>query len=279
MKEERLMKVSKIVAGLAAATMLAAMSSQTVLAADTITIKADEVAAAAGENFTLNISLDGVPAQGISVMEFAVKYDSKAVENVKVSAGAIAKNGVDDVEKFEGATAFVADTSTAGLITITYSTSQTDAKYCVSADGVYATITGTVKAGTADGSYPVEIVAIDRETKEGSGTKNTDIKAGYIDADQKGTLYATKVVNGAVVVGGNVDPTSDPGKVVYGDVDESGKVDIIDVITLNKNLMVGEALTAQGKINADVDKNGSVDEVDSLNILKYVVEIVTELPV
>lgn len=271
------MKVSKIVAGLAAATMLAAMSSQTVLAADTITIKADEVAAAAGENFTLNISLDGVPAQGISVMEFAVKYDTKAVENVKVSAGAIAKNGVDDVEKFEGATAFVADTSTAGLITITYSTSQTDAKYCVSADGVYATITGTVKAGTADGSYPVEIVAIDRETKEGSGTKNKDIKAGYIDADQKGTLYATKVVNGAVVVG--TEPTADPGKVVYGDVDESGKVDIIDVITLNKNLMVGDKISDQGKKNADVDQNGTIDEVDSLNILKYVVEIVTELPV
>ena len=272
------MKVSKIVAGLAAASMMAAFSAQTVLAADTVTIKADEVTAAAGENFTMNISLDGVPAQGISVMEFAVKYDAKVVENVKVSAGKIAQNGVEDVENWSGVTAFVADTSTDGLITITYSTSQTEAKYCVSESGVYATITGTVKAGTADGDYPVEIVAIDRETKEGSGAKNKDIKAGYIDADQKATTYATSVTNGNIHVGKSSE-TEPQGKLMYGDVDESGKVDIIDVITLNKNLMVGEELTPQGKINADVDVNKVVNEVDSLNILKYVVELVPKFPV
>jgi len=271
------MKVSKIVAGLAAASMLFAVTAQTVSAADTVTIKADEVTAAAGENFTLNISLDGVPAQGISVMEFAVKYDASVAENVKVSAGKVAQNGVEDVENWDGVTAFVADTSTAGLITITYSTSQTDARYCIHDSGVYATITGTVKAGTKDGSYPVEIVAIDRETKEGSGTKNADIVAGYIDADQKGTTYATTAVKGAIKVG---TPEETPGgDIKYGDVDCNGKVNIIDVITLNKNLMAGEKLTAQGSINADVDKSGNVDEVDSLNILKFVVEIVPELPV
>ncbi len=64
-----------------------------------------------------------------------------------------------------------------------------------------------------------------------------------------------------------------------GDVDESGKVDILDVITLNKSLMVGEKLSEQGKINADVDLSGGApDETDALNILKYVVEII-DLPV
>ena len=55
-------------------------------------------------------------------------------------------------------------------------------------------------------------------------------------------------------------------------------MDILDVITLNKSLMVGEKLTPQGKANADVDQNSVLDEVDSLNILKYVVEL-TDLPV
>ena len=73
------------------------------------------------------------------------------------------------------------------------------------------------------------------------------------------------------------NPT-DNDKIVYGDVDLSGTVTIVDVIALNKNLMVGEPLTDAGKRNADVDTNGSVDEVDALNILKYVVEIV-ELPI
>ncbi|MCR4644570.1 MAG: glycoside hydrolase family 9 protein [Oscillospiraceae bacterium] len=75
------------------------------------------------------------------------------------------------------------------------------------------------------------------------------------------------------------EPTDQPGDKVYGDVDCNGKVDIIDVITLNKNLMVGEQLKPQGKINADVDDNSIVDEIDSLNILKYVVEILESFPV
>ncbi len=71
-------------------------------------------------------------------------------------------------------------------------------------------------------------------------------------------------------------PTPGIGATLLGDVDESGKVDILDVITLNKSLMIGEKLTDQGKVNADVDLSGGApDEVDSLNILKCVVEIIT----
>ena len=69
------MKVRKIVAGLAAVSMLAAFSAQAVIAADTVSIKAGEASANAGEKFTLDVSLEGVPAAGISSMEFAVTYD------------------------------------------------------------------------------------------------------------------------------------------------------------------------------------------------------------
>ena len=73
-------------------------------------------------------------------------------------------------------------------------------------------------------------------------------------------------------------PAAGDDVTLYGDVDESGKVDILDVITLNKSLMVGETISKQGKRNADVDNNGTTDETDALNILKCVVEIVT-LPI
>jgi uncharacterized protein YuzE len=277
MKEERLMKVRKIVASLAALSMLAAFPAQAVLAADTVAIKADKVEVAAGENFTLNVSLDGVPTQGISVIEFAVKYDASVVSDIKVAAGEVAQNGVDSVEKFEGASAFMADTSTSGLITITYSTAQSDAKYCISKSGAYAVITGTVKSGTAAKEYPVEIVAIDRETKQGSGTTNKDIKAGYIDADNNATYYDTTVTAGAIVVTDGTTPT-EGGDIVWGDVDENGKVNILDVIALNKHLMINAEIGTQGKLNADVNKSGKPDSTDALNILKYIVKLV-ELPV
>ena len=74
------------------------------------------------------------------------------------------------------------------------------------------------------------------------------------------------------------DPTDEYGAVVYGDVDESGIVDILDVIAVNKSLLGGLTLSDQGKANADVDHNKSVDTTDALNILKAVVKLVT-LPV
>lgn len=72
------------------------------------------------------------------------------------------------------------------------------------------------------------------------------------------------------------DTTKAPAKdAVYGDVNEDGSVDIMDVITLNKFLLGAGALSDQGKANADVDVNNTVDTTDSLNILKCVVEIIS----
>ena len=66
---------------------------------------------------------------------------------------------------------------------------------------------------------------------------------------------------------------------VYGDVDENGSVNIMDAILLNRYLMIGAPLSAQGMLNADVDNSGSCDATDSLIILKYITKIVTFLPI
>ena len=66
--------------------------------------------------------------------------------------------------------------------------------------------------------------------------------------------------------------------VTYGDVDCNGEIDILDVITLNKNLLGKEILDEQAQKNADVDENDKINSVDSQNILKYIVGIVTAFP-
>ncbi|MBR3630368.1 MAG: carbohydrate-binding protein, partial [Oscillospiraceae bacterium] len=75
-------------------------------------------------------------------------------------------------------------------------------------------------------------------------------------------------------------PSSDePYTDICGDVNCDGTVNILDVISLNKSLMVGDPIPAQGRINADANlSGGNPDEVDSLTILKYVVELIPELP-
>lgn len=69
-----------------------------------------------------------------------------------------------------------------------------------------------------------------------------------------------------------------PSEPVYGDVDCNGAVNLLDVVLLNKNIMLGEKLSDQGKINADVDLNNALNPTDSLSILKYCVKLV-ELPI
>ncbi len=272
------MKVRKIVAGLAAVTMLAAVSAQAAFAADQVTISADKVTAAAGADFTLNVELSGVPAAGISVCEFALTYDADLVTVSGVTAGAIANTGADDAEKFEGAKAFEADYSTAGVINVTYTTGLDDSAYWITEDGVFLTITGKVADNAAAGdSTPVEIVAIDRETTEGSGVSNTEISIGNVGADYSVVKYEAVVSNGSVTVEDGDQPTDT--KVTYGDVNCDGEVDILDVIKLNKVLLAGESLSDQGRANADVDRDGTPSAADSLSILKYTINLVPELPV
>ena len=73
-------------------------------------------------------------------------------------------------------------------------------------------------------------------------------------------------------------PSQNPDGVLYGDVDTNGKVELIDVILLNKNLLGMEELSDKGRVNANVDLNNAVDGSDSLHILKSLVSLET-LPI
>ncbi len=75
------------------------------------------------------------------------------------------------------------------------------------------------------------------------------------------------------------DEPDEPSETMYGDVNVDKKVNILDVIKLNKNLLSGEELTKQGILNADVDQDGTPSSADALTILKYIISLVTKLPV
>ncbi|MBQ8079301.1 MAG: hypothetical protein IJ236_05050, partial [Oscillospiraceae bacterium] len=62
------------------------------------------------------------------------------------------------------------------------------------------------------------------------------------------------------------------------DTDCNGKLELLDFILLNKNLLGMEKLSDKGAKNADVNIDTAVDGTDSLYILKSLVSLVT-LPV
>ncbi len=73
------------------------------------------------------------------------------------------------------------------------------------------------------------------------------------------------------------ETTPDPTDTVYGDVDNSGSVDIVDVLTLNQYLL-GVSEDPINEKTADVDNNNIINDADAMNILKSLVKLVT-LPI
>jgi len=62
-----------------------------------------------------------------------------------------------------------------------------------------------------------------------------------------------------------------------GDADGNGKIDILDVITLNKAVMGKETLSEAQLKAIDFNGNGKPDSEEALTILKYIVGLITEL--
>ena len=58
-------------------------------------------------------------------------------------------------------------------------------------------------------------------------------------------------------------------------MDGNGSVQMVDMILLNKYLMIGAEVTEQGLRNADVNLDGEVQQDDGLNILRYVIDLIT----
>lgn len=82
----------------------------------------------------------------------------------------------------------------------------------------------------------------------------------------------------------STQPSTEPstGKVLWGDANCDGNVDISDVVALRRYLTNSTKfpLTAQGLLNADVQNNGGgLNAQDAVAIQQFVFKVVTELPI
>ena len=74
------------------------------------------------------------------------------------------------------------------------------------------------------------------------------------------------------------EPSTEPAPepvVNYGDVDNDGDVDIVDVLRLNQYLLSLTKIDEAGIKNADVNHNGTLEDADAMTILKSLVGLAT----
>ncbi|MDE5754764.1 MAG: RICIN domain-containing protein [Oscillospiraceae bacterium] len=69
--------------------------------------------------------------------------------------------------------------------------------------------------------------------------------------------------------------TEPPTEILWGDADENGKVEILDVVLMNRVYVGVDTLEDAGRINADVDQDQKITLSDSMNILKLLVHLIT----
>ena len=68
------------------------------------------------------------------------------------------------------------------------------------------------------------------------------------------------------------------GQVLYGDVNLDGRVDITDAVLLNKATAGVVTLNDTARQNADCDANGMTDTNDATVLLRFLVQIINNLP-
>ncbi|ODM27873.1 hypothetical protein A7W90_17575 [Clostridium sp. Bc-iso-3] len=187
----------------------------------------DTVSGKAGSTVQIPVSFSGVPSKGLVNCDFTLKYDPKVLTIEEVVAGDIVINAKNsfDAEIY----------SDVGEIAFLYSEDTGRGTEAIKANGVFAIITATIKAGAPNGLSEIKVTEV----------------GGFADNDL--VEHEPYFTNGGVVVGGvitsptpTVKPTIDPNKFAVTIETVSGKAGSTVEIPVKFS-----GVPSKGLVNAD----------------------------
>lgn len=248
------------------AAMAMPLNDITAYADGSMTISADSVSVTAGEKFEAGINLSNIPQDGISGIEFAVKYDPSLITVDSVSGGKI----IDDSSESQAVFGFSSVINTAAsCVNIMWVTS-TDSY--ITDDGVFAVISGTAASGVS-GTAELEIIPVSR----GSGKNKIYASVGY-DAE----LVTPSVKNGSVTV--KASSSSEPPQTdapsdilkpsMLGDANCDGRIDVLDATTIIQAILQLHDMSEMEYLNSDVVTDGIIDVKDLGQLKKYMIKLI-----
>nr|AEV58686.1 scaffoldin C [Ruminococcus flavefaciens] len=284
------MKTKKIVIGAMAAMLsLSVCSIAPAVAADeTVQISVSKTTAEAGGEFKVDVSLADIPTTGLQCCNFAIKYDPKVLTIKDITAGTLA--GTVSGDASSSMLPNFNNYSQEGLISVMWSTSVDDASKWLKGEGTFCTITGTVAAGTANGTVSeITVLPTSRETYDGSGVMNDAFDCGYLKDGVK-VNFNVKPNAGSVTIGSEETTTTPPatttttenkpGVSLRGDANLDNKVSVADAVAILQSIANKDkyALKPQGAVNGDVEgNNDGITGADALRIQKWDAGAITTL--
>nr|AEV58591.1 scaffoldin C [Ruminococcus flavefaciens] len=286
------MKTKKIVIGAMAAAMLSlsvCSIAPAVAADETVQISVSKTTAEAGGEFKVDVSLADIPTTGLQCCNFAIKYDPKVLTIKDITAGTLA--GTVSGDASSSMLPNFNNYSQEGLISVMWSTSVDDASKWLKGEGTFCTITGTVAAGTANGTVSeITVLPTSRETYDGSGVMNDAFDCGYLKDGVK-VNFNVKPNAGSVTIGSEETTTAPPattttttenkpGVSLRGDANFDNKVSVADAVAILQSIANKDkyALKPQGAVNGDVEgNNDGITGADALRIQKWDAGAITTL--
>nr|AEV58629.1 scaffoldin C [Ruminococcus flavefaciens] len=285
------MKTKKIVIGAMAAAMLSlsvCSIAPAVAADETVQISVSKTTAEAGGEFKVDVSLADIPTTGLQCCNFAIKYDPKVLTIKDITAGTLA--GTVSGDASSSMLPNFNNYSQEGLISVMWSTSVDDASKWLKGEGTFCAITGTVAAGTANGTVSeITVLPTSRETYDGSGVMNDAFDCGYLKDGVK-VNFNVKPNAGSVTIGSEETTTTPPatttttenkpGVSLRGDANLDNKVSVADAVAILQSIANKDkyALKPQGAVNGDVEgNNDGITGADALRIQKWDAGAITTL--
>ena len=244
------MKFNKAAACLVATACTASVfgAITSVSAADGLSITAETKTVKPGSEFTIDISLAGVPSSGVAGLDFAVKYDSSVFEVTGVTEGAVSKTSDKQVEGF---TSNLATNVANGAVSVLWATGQIKTNDTwIKSDGVLLTL--ECKA-LKDGTSNIEITKPSR-----NGATAAEVAVEGLKVVSAGSS------KGSVTVG------SDTTTIKYGDVNKDGDVDLSDLTMLSQYTLKDITLTGDALKAGDCNGDGEVDIRDIALLKQFV---------
>nr|AEV58493.1 scaffoldin C [Ruminococcus flavefaciens] len=284
------MKTKKIVIGAMAAAMLSlsVCSIAPAVAADETVQISSARRQQRQEGSSVDVSLADIPTTGLQCCNFAIKYDPKVLTIKDITAGTLA--GTVSGDASSSMLPNFNNYSQEGLISVMWSTSVDDASKWLKGEGTFCTITGTVAAGTANGTVSeITVLPTSRETYDGSGVMNDAFDCGYLKDGVK-VNFNVKPNAGSVTIGSEETTTTPPatttttenkpGVSLRGDANLDNKVSVADAVAILQSIANKDkyALKPQGAVNGDVEgNNDGITGADALRIQKWDAGAITTL--
>ena len=154
---------------------------------------------------------------------------------------------------------------------------------------VYMSTVGCgIVVGKVNGSEDPKPVTTDTTQTTKTTTTTTVSTAASTKDSAASTTIATTIVTTlpqttdstgvSTTASGKNTATVPAGATLYGDTNLDGRVDITDAVLLNKAAAGAVSLAAQAAKNADCNANGEVGSDDAVSLLKFLVQIIKNLP-